>query len=431
MRRSPGRPRLAAACAAALLACNAPAFAMSLREAAAQALQHDPRLRAAADDTRAAAADVEIARAGYRPNLTLEVGSNLSRYYLNDLPAGFPSLGPLNPIYESLTAGQALYSGGELDARLRQAGGRLAAARETEEQARQQLLLAAVTAYLDVVRDRAVVELDRASLQTLEQALSDAQKRFEVGSATRTDVAQAQARVAGAQADLQRAQAAERVSEAHFERVIGTRPDTLSTDWPQPPLPATLEQALAAVDRAPAVRAAQAQGAAARAQIDAARAAQRPHLALLGKVANQDDTMFSPDGYYDWSVQVQASLPLYTGGADRARIAQAAAAADSAQAAADDARRAAAESIAAAWSWLGAAAEVIRADEANVQASTLALDDVRKELAAGTRTTLDLLNAERDRLAAQVDLAASRHDRAVAAYQLLAACGRLRLEDLP
>jgi outer membrane protein len=140
------------------------------------------------------------------------VGSNLSRYYLNDLPAGIPSPGPLNPIYESLTAAQPLYSGGALDARLRQAAARLDALRETQEQARERLLLAAVTAYLDVVRDRAVVTLNQTSLDTLQRAACDAQKRFEVGVATRTDVAQAQARVAGARASLERAQAAERVS---------------------------------------------------------------------------------------------------------------------------------------------------------------------------------------------------------------------------
>jgi outer membrane protein len=123
-------------------------------------------------------------------------------------------------------------------------------------------------------------------------------------------------------------------------------------------------------------------------------------------------------------------MPIYQGGAVDAKVSQAKAGAQQAQAEAEDARRASVEDITQAWSALQSADEVIHAYEAAVAANQMALDNTRKELAVGTRTTLDLLDAERDWVGSQVNLTASRRDRAVAAYQLLAACGALHLEDV-
>ena len=275
-----------------------------------------------------------------------------------------------------------------------------------------------------------MIELARANVAALEQELSDTQKRFDAGEATRTDTSQATARLAEAQANLKRSVAQEQVSSAGFLRVIGVAPDRLDEQWPRPQVPATLEDALSNAGLTPAVLAAVAQHESASAQIDAARADYWPTLALNAAAAAQGDSNLAADRYRDWSVQLKATLPLYQGGATRARVSAAKAQASQALAQLDDTKRAAVESITQAWALLQASDELIRAYQADVDASSLALEDVHKELQVGTRTTKDLLDAERDKVSAQVNLATSKRDRAAAAFQLLQACGKLRLEDV-
>lgn len=426
---SPARVLLAAAVAA----CALPAQALSLNQAASLALQNDPRLRAAGDAVQAYRAQVDEARAGYRPSASLSASTGLSRYYLSpaitsQLPVNFS--GPGNPNNATLQASQPLYTGGLTGAEVDASKNQLEGARQNESGTRQQLLLAAAAAYLDVKRDRIDIELAQANTVALERDLSDTQKRYDAGMATRTDTSQAEARLAEARANLKRAEANTQVSEAAFARIVGVAPDNLSSDWPSPVTPGSLKEALASAGLTPSVLAAEAQRRSAESQIDVARADYYPSLAIDGSAAAQGDTKIAADRYRDWAVQLKATLPLYTGGATRAKVSAAKAQAAQAADQLEDARHAAVESITQSWSLLQAADELIRAYRAEVDAASLSLDDARKELQAGTKTTKDVLDAERDKVSAQVNLAGSQHDRAVAAFQLLAACGRLRLEDV-
>lgn len=415
---------------AALFAAGS-AHAISLGDAAGLALQNDPRMRAAGDAVQASSAQVDVARAGYLPSATLSANTGLSRYYLSpSLSSSIPINGPLNPTAASIQASQPLYTGGLNSANLTASKSQLEGSQQSEANTRQQLLLAAASAYLDVQRDRAVIDYASANVAALQQELSDTQKRYAAGEATRTDTSQAEARLAEAQANLKRSSAQEKVSEAGFLRVVGVAPDTLGGDWPSPLVPATLDAALASAGLTPAVLAADAQRRSAEAQIEAARADYWPKLSLNGSATAQGDSNVAADRYKDWTVQLKATLPLYSGGATRARVSAAQAQAAQAAANLDDARHAAIEAITQSWALLQASDELIRAYQADVSASTLALDDARKELQAGTRTTKDVLDAERDKVSAQVNLAGSQHDRAVSAFQLLAACGKLRLEDV-
>lgn len=426
---SPARALLAAV----LAACAVPAQALSLSEAASLALQNDPRLRAAGDAVDASRAQVGEARAGYRPSASLSASTGLSRYYLspaltNQLPVNLS--GPGNPNNATLQASQPLYTGGLTSAQLDASKSQLEGARQNETGTRQQLLLNAAAAYLDVKRDRTDIDLAQANVTALQQDLSDTQKRYDAGEATRTDTSQAEARLAEARANLKRAEANTQVSEAGFARIVGVAPDNLASDWPMPAVPGSLDEALANAGLTPSVLAADAQRRSAEAQIDVARADYYPSLALNGSAVAQGDTKIDADRYRDWAVQLKATMPLYTGGATRAKVSAAKAQAAQAADELEDARHAAVESITQSWSLLQAAEELIRAYRAEVDAASLSLDDARKELQAGTKTTKDVLDAERDKVSAQIDLAGSQHDRAVAAFQLLAACGKLRLEDV-
>lgn len=404
------------------------AQALSLREAANKALEHDPRVHAAGAAIRGARAQIEEARAGYRPDVKVLFSGGRSDL---ETSAPFPVSGGRWPNSESLEVSQPLYTGGRTGALVDAAGATAESAHQQQRDTGGKIILAAVTAYLDVVRDRSIVALNQSSVTALAQAAADAQKRYEAGEATTTDVAQAQARLAEAQAGVQRALAQLHIAESGYRRVVGDPPQQLREEWPVVATASTLEEAIGLSAHAPFVLEAEANALAAQSQIGAVRAEYQPRVSLDGSALTQDNTEFGYDRLNTWAVQIKLALPIYQGGLGRAKTEEADARAEQARYLAEDARAQYAESAAREWASLQAAEQVIHAYESQVQAADLALDGVRKEQDAGTRTTLDLLNAQREQLAAQINLLGARRDRAVAAFRLLAVCGKLEPEAVP
>lgn len=411
-----------------LLLCALPAHALSMREAALLALKHDPRMLATHSAVDASVAVTEQAASGYRPSVVAAAQGGHTDLRTD---ARFPESGPRWSNTASLNITQPLYMGGGLDARSEAAQLALESTQQSQRDTGGRIILAALTAYADVLRDRTVVSLSETSVRTLEQAAADTSKRTEAGEATHTDESQAQARLAEARANLKRASAQLRVSIASFTRVTGVAPDNLSEGWPQPVVPASLAEAIRLSAQAPAVLAAQASTAAAKKQIDVVGAEARPRVSLDGTALTQDNTEFGYDRLNEWIVQLKVSMPLYEGGMTRARKSEASARAEQSRQLGEDTRQAFAEAAAQEWEMLQATEEVIHAYEAEKQAAEMALDGTRKELDVGTRTTLDLLNAERELLSAQVSLVGSQRDRAVLAFKLLAACGQLEPSAIP
>lgn len=405
-----------------------PAQALTMREAALLALEHDPRMLATHSAVDASVAVTEQAAAGYRPSV---VAAAQGGHMDLQTSALFPQSGPRWANTASVNVSQPLYSGGALDARSEAARLMLDGAKQGQRDTGGKIILAALTAYADVLRDRTVVSLSEANVKTLEQAASDTTKRTDAGEATHTDEAQAQARLAEARASLKRASAQLRVSAASFTRVTGVAPDHLIDGWPQPVVPANLAEAIRLSAQAPAVLAAQANAEAAKKQVDIIGADALPKLSLDGTALTQDNTEFGYDRLNEWIVQLKVSMPLYEGGMTRARQSEAGARAEQTRQLGEDTRQAFAEAAAQEWELLQATEEVIHAYESEKQAAELALDGTRKELDVGTRTTLDLLNAERELLSAQVNLVGSQRDRTVLAFKLLAACGQLEPAAIP
>ena len=420
--------RFSAAVVLALAVLPVQAQVLGLRAAAELALHNDPRMQATIASVGASTALVEQARAGYLPSVMLSADVGRSNLQTN---APFPQSGARTPNDLSLGISQPLYTGGATAALEDAADATLVAARQSQRDAGGKIILAALTAYLDTLRDGGVVELSRISVSTLEKAQSDIEKRLAAGEATRTDVAQASARVAEARASLSRAQAQKRISEAAMLRLTGQRAAQLDGRWPEPAVPASLDEALRLSAQAPFVQAAEANAAASKSQIDFAGAGRLPRVSLDGNASTSDNTEFGYERLTTWGVLLKLQVPIYEGGLARAKVTEAAAKSQQAEFQADDARRQFAESATREWESLQAAQEMIRAYEAQVVAAESALDGVRKELDAGTRTTLDLLDAERELLVAQVNLVASKRDRAVTAFRLIAACGKLELEAIP
>ncbi len=290
----------------------------------------------------------------------------------------------------------------------------------------QDVLQRAAQAYFDVIRDTAVYDATKNNLEVLLRQKREAELRFEVGEVTKTDVAQADARLAQSRAQLTTAQARLAVSRATFLELVGQAPETLEANPVLPPTPASIEEAQSVASQgAPAVVRARMAEEASRRNVAVAKGAFSPTVSLTAtyQYADEPSTFVVNDEQFAYGVR--ATVPIFLGGLNISRVREARALNDADRRRIDEAERRSVAAIASAWEQLVAARANIVSATSQVEANDLALNGVRREAQLGVRTTLDVLNAEQEFLNAQVALANAERDTRGATFQLLAAMGVL------
>lgn len=272
---------------ASLIAMSAPAFAQSLEETLILAYNSNPTLQAERASLRAIDESRVQAMAGRLPSISADASisrqhvESQSTFVIGDERVNSTSESDATPKNYSITASQLIYGGGQVSGAIDQATAQIMAGREALRAVEQNVLVEAVTAFMDVRRDARVVEIRRNNAEVLAQHLQAARDRFEVGEITRTDVAQAEARLSGAQAELSAAQSQLAVSRAAYERVTGQPPATLEEPPALPDMPETLAEAAEyAYASSPQLLAAQYSEEAARQAIRIARSNLRPQVTL-------------------------------------------------------------------------------------------------------------------------------------------------------
>ena len=415
---------LALASLGALVAAGA--GAQSLEEALVAAYQNNPTLQSQRAALRATDETVSQALAGWRPTVTLS-GDASAQTSDGDRTGSSDS----QPYSASLRISQPLYRGGRTVNGIAQAEANVEAARQTLRQTEQTVLQGTVRAYMDVLRDEAVVDLNRANLDRLRRQLEATRDRFEVGEVTRTDVAQAEARVSGAISSLVASQGTLESSRATFRRVIGLEPVDLTRVPPLGALPETEEEARqVALDENPLVRQAIRSEEASRAAVAVAEGVIYPTVSLSTSVSRAYDATTLNHRVDSASIGATVSVPLYQTGSEYSQIRQAKQTNSQRRIDIETQRRAVQESVTQAWAALNSATEQIRSNVDQVRAAEVALDGVRQEAEVGARTVLDVLDAEQELLNAQVALVRSERDEFVAGFDLRVALGRLSAEQL-
>ena len=429
-RRHAQVPRGALAALAGALLAGAPAAlgsagAQTLEEALVLAYQNNPALQAERAGLRAVDEGVPEALAGWRP--TVEAAADIGASY-NDTEGDRFTSGDDSqvPLGYGVSVVAPLYQGGRVPARIESAENRVSAGRARLQEVEQAIMLDTATAYMDVLRYRAEIELSRSSERVVGRQLQAAKDRLEVGEVTRTDVAQAEARLAQANAERVAAEGGLMSARAMFRKVTGETPGDLS--WPMVPadLPASEEEALASAEAAnPSISAASYIARAAQADIDAAAAALEPQVSIVGDYRHRYNRSEMIDESLDASLMARVSVPLYEGGAASARVRQSKQVAAQRRLDLDQTRRAVQELVAQAWKALSAARAQIAAFDSQVAAAAVALAGVEEETRVGLRTTLDVLDAEQEHFKAQINLVRAKREEIVSAYRVKAAVGAL------
>lgn len=420
---------------AAVVAAALPgaASADTLREALAQTYASNPTLTGARAGLRATDEDVAIARAQGLPDVSANAAYNR---FVKRSANSFTS--PKKSIGGSVTATVPLFEGGFVRNSIKAAKARVEQGRASLQATEGDVFTNAVAAYMDVIRDSAIVDLNTGNVKVLQTNLQASKDRFQVGDLTRTDVAQSEARLSVARSDLQRAQADLDNSRQTYLEVIGKFPDRLEPPPALPGLPALSEDAVdIAVSNNPDLAAARQAARAAEYDIGIARAQRMPRLQAFGTGDYTDYQGTLAGGAAGVrqidktaTVGLQAQIPIFQGGEPGARVRQAQARKSQAIEAQTAAERAVIADARVAFSRYQAALATIDSSQQAVSANELALEGVRAEQGVGTRNVLDVLNAEQELLNSRSTLVSAKRDAYVAGFALLAAMGRAQAKDL-
>lgn len=417
---------------AALIGLAMPAGAETLREALAKAYASNPTLTGQRAAQRAIDENVPIARASGLPgvNATGAVTDNF-------LQANNNFLNPERVAQGAVNLSVPLFQGGAVKNAVRAAETRVDAGRATLRGTEANTFTNVVAAYMNVIRDEAITSLNQQNVRVLEVNLRASRDRFQVGDLTRTDVAQSEARLALARAQLQQAEAQLISSRENYIQVVGAPPIALEQPPVLPNLPNSPATAVSvALENNPNLIAARRQADASRYDINVARANRLPRVSAvagpnyfnyLGSLPNQS---IAPNSGTAASAGLQLTLPLFQGGRPAAQVRQAEAQRGQALETVTATERAVIAQARSAYAVWQSSLQVIASSETAVNANKLSLEGVRAENSVGTRTILDILNAEQELLNSQVTLVTARRDAYVAGFALLAAMGNAEARDL-
>jgi len=422
---------LAGAMALAFVGMSLPAGAETIHGALARAYQANPDINAQRATTRAVDEAVPQALSGYRPKVTgsADIGYTDQKSHAAGRPYSQDDYGPRGL---SVTLDQVLWNGGRTGNQIRGAESRVLAARETLRNTEQTILLNAATAYMNVLRDTALLNLRRNNIEVLTTQLRQVSDRFRVGEVTRTDVAQSESRLARARSDAFAAESNLKTSVATYQQIVGDAPKKMSpAQSVEKLLPKSREVAVAMSQREhPAIIATLHGVDQQQLQVKTVEGELYPTLTLSATASRRYDNQAAGSDLWQGSVVGRLSVPIYEGGAVYSRVREAKETLTSQRIQVDVQRERIRQAVVSSWGALEATKAQIKAAEAQVRAAEIALAGVREEAKVGQRTTLDVLNSQQDLLDARVALVTAQRDRVVASYNVLASVGGLTLRKL-
>jgi outer membrane protein len=398
-----------------------------------KAYQTNPQLNAERARQRGTDENVPQALAGYRPQIVASLSAGLQAVR-NLLPDNTIQSATLRPWTIGVTVNQILYNGNKTANSVRVAEFQVKSGREALRNVGQGVLLDAVTVYMNVIANQALVESQRANVAVLREIQATTKRRLDAGDVTPTDTAQAESRVSRGLADLNAAEVALAISKATYTQVIGEPPSQLvaasTVDGFSPKaLAAAME---AATHQHPAILGAAFDVDVAQTTIKVAESSLLPTVSVQASASRavQTDQTLTTTSTDQASVLGQLNVPIYDGGTAASQTRQAKELTSQSRMVLEQVRNQTRTAVTSAWVSNEGTKIALTAAESEVRSATIALQGVRREAAGGQRTTIDVLNAQQDLTNARSRLIASQRDRVIASYTLLSAVGRLDVHVL-
>lgn len=412
------------------LCVSMPAQAEDIFEVLAKTYTTNPTLQAERASLRAVDENVALAKSDYRPNVSLK-GSY--RDGENKIKKGVGTGGDYDSLNGSANISQPVFSGFSTVNSVKAADRMVKAAQNNLANVEQNILVEASTAYLDVVQNRAIVELQKNNEELLLKKLDETLERFKVGEVTRTDVSQARARHSQAVSDRIASEGTLQASIASYIELTGSEPEDLTEPTKiKDFVPQNYDDALKiAMDNNYTVKQAQQTFAARGYEVYANTGALFPSVSLdgsTGRTKSERESLKTTTDNTEWGINL--NVPLYTGGATRAKIRQSKYQKWQAQEGVLEAKRAVKAAVKSYWEVMKSNESQLNAIGEQIKANAIALEGVQKEEALGNRTILDVLDAYQELLNSKVNDVKARRTYYVSAMNLLASMGKMTAKEL-
>lgn len=405
------------------------AYADTIFDAMSEAYGSNPTLQGQRASSGATNENAALARSGFRPSL----GINASYKDSHVKKTGTNTVDGYNKGYNA-SVSQSLFSGFQTYNSVKAADSAAKAGLNNLYDVEQNVLLNASTAYLDVLRDEAIVDLQKNNEKLLKKQLDETLARFDVGEVTRTDVAQSRASYAQAKSDVISAEGNLAISKAFYMQIVGKKPQNLKEPEDLSKLfPTRFDEALNyAKENNYSLLAAKKNLDAADYNVNSQTGALLPEVSFTASTGKNTASVIDSRNSSTTSTQysLDMNVPLYSGGATRAKIRQSKYNKWQAQEGVLAAQRAVVSGVTGNWQLMQANKSNIASINEQVKASAIALEGTQKEEALGNRTVLDVLNAYQALLASQVNEVTAKHDYYVSGLQLLQSMGKLTAKKL-
>lgn len=328
-----------------------------------------------------------------------------------------------------VTVNQNLFQGFKIESQIRAARINKEIAAMSLEGTRQNTLFEGIRAYVDVLRQRRLVELSRENERTIQTQLNLEDERVRRGSGVTVDVLQAKSRLQIAKEKRVGYEGALSNAISRYEQVFGHAPDLATMIDPAPPalvIPSNLDRAMdIALQENPALL-----GSAASVEIARERRRQNwsefyPTVDMVG-AANYENDNNAVDGVRrDYSVVLSASWSLFSGGSTLARSQKGQLNYTASLDNYDFITSKVVEQTRLAWQSLITSRERKELLGNAVNIASEVFDSRKKLRDAGKETVINVLDAENEVNNAQINYTTASYDERVAIYQLLLAMGRL------
>ncbi|KRQ00359.1 transporter [Bradyrhizobium pachyrhizi] len=418
---------------AILVAQAAPSAAETLADALVHAYQSNPQFNAERARQRGTDENVPQALAGYRPQIAASLSAGLQAVR-DKLPDNTLQSATLRPWTIGVTVNQVLFNGFKTANSVRVAEFQVLSGREALRNTGQGVLLDAVTAYMNVLANQALLEAQRTNVAVLREIRATTERRLNAGDVTPTDTAQAEARLSRGLADLNAADVILAISKATYAQVIGGPPSQLVAATPVDRLsPASMAAAVETANHEhPAVLGAGYDVDVAQTTIKVAESTLLPTVAVQASASRslQSDPTLGTSATDQASVLGQINVPIYDGGIAASQTRQAKEVASQSRMVLEQVRSQSRTAVVSAWVSNEGTKVALSAAESETRAAEVALQGVRREAAGGQRTTIDVLNAQQDLTNARSRQILAQRDRVIASYTLLSAVGRLDVHNL-
>ncbi len=398
------------------------------------ALQNNPKINAERENLKSIKENQNISRSEFLPSLTISgTQSSIDTTNIVDQTGAETSNTKRNTETKKISVEQKLFQGFKGYNELKKSKLELEKANNEYKKIEQDIILKSVSAYYDLILKKKNKEFNSANVSLFERQVESDRSRLQKGEISLTDLAQSESSLAGAQADLTKADTEHVSAVAEFEKVTRvTAPDDL-TESPSIffSMPSTLKEALTLSNaNNPSLAIARINLAISEKELNVEKAKLSPSASVNYSKTENKDFSSTIDENEEETVKATISWPIIQGGKNFSSIKKFKHKKEKNRLLLEDKENEIKTETATAWSFFQSSASILTSTAAQLKAAEIANEGISLEYDSGnTRTTLEVIQSRSLLLEARISHAEAEKNLIVSKLELLDQIGRLNINS--